>query len=385
MELAGLLDPNGIPAALFTTPAVLGHLGTGVGEDAVRSALRGLHRLSLATVDSAFPAGVVRVHALVQRATREGLTEDRLTEAARVAGHALLHRWPEIDRGTAAAQALRANALMLHRQAGDRLWTTDAWPVLVRTGPGLGQSGLVDAAVQFFRELVSEATGRLGPAHPTTMVVLRNLARWRGNARDASGAVDGFATVCADLLARLGPDHPDTLLARSNLARWQGNAGHPADAAAALAELVADMTAVLGTEHRHTLTTHRIQLRWRAEAGDPAGAADELAVIIPVTERVFGRDHPNTLLARGDLARWRGEAGDRAGAAAAFEALVPDMTGALGPEHPYTLLVRHDLIHWRGDGRAALAELLADALRVLGPTHPYTRITRASLDAAELP
>ncbi|MEV4135208.1 hypothetical protein AB0J72_23915 [Dactylosporangium sp. NPDC049742] len=84
LQLAALLDPNGIPHWLFTTAAVTGYctIRTGnmaqpVTDDDTHDALRALHRLSLTTTTTttADPAdtdaGTVRVHALLQRVVRE--------------------------------------------------------------------------------------------------------------------------------------------------------------------------------------------------------------------------------------------------------------------------------------------------------------------------
>jgi hypothetical protein len=385
MEFAALLDANGTPVSTLTAPPTLAYLSDVVGHDvdadAVRSAMHGLKRLSLATVD----ADVLRVHALVQRAIRERMPACRRTSAATAAAHALLRIWPEVDRDTASEQTLRANGLALYANAGDELWATDAHLVFLRVGRNLGHSGLASAATAYFENLLTTATAALGADHPTTMVVLRNLARWRGGMGDAAGALADFDRVHQYLCSALGPDHPDTLLARSNRARWRGNAGDPAGAAADLEAVLADMTRVLGPAHSHTLTTHRILARWRSEAGDPAGAVTTLEALLPETTRVFGPDHLNTLLARGDLARWRGDAGDAPSAAAEFTRLVADMTRALGPEHPYTLLADYNRIKWRRavdetlDPLAELGELITVMIRVLGSEHPYTQTARDSL------
>jgi hypothetical protein len=390
MEFAALLDANGIPVAALIAPPTLAHLGEVVGHDvdadAVRSAMHGLHRLSLATVDD----GVLRVHALVQRAVRDRMPAARHTAAAIAGAHALLHVWPEVDRDTAPEQALRSNGLALQANAGDELWTTDAHLVFLRVGRSLGYSGLAAAAAAYFEDLLAAATATLGADHPATMAVLRNLARWRGGMGDAAGAVACFDRVYRYLCATLGPDHPDTLLVRSNRARWRGNAGDPAGAAADLEAVLADLTRVLGPAHSRTLTTHRILARWRSEAGDPAGAVTTLEALLPATIREFGPDHPNTLLARSDLARWRGDAGDAPSAAAEFTRLVADLTRALGPEHPYTLLAGHNRLKWsRTAGETVgppteLEELVTVMIRVLSPEHPYTRSARDSLTAWQL-
>lgn len=81
LEIAGLPDPNGIPTELFETPAVLTWIGTRLGrtftKDDVSDGLSNLHRMSLITVDPTQRVRTVRVHALVQRASRDSILPER--------------------------------------------------------------------------------------------------------------------------------------------------------------------------------------------------------------------------------------------------------------------------------------------------------------------
>ncbi|MEU9153614.1 hypothetical protein AB0D59_24410 [Streptomyces sp. NPDC048417] len=103
LQLASLLDPNGIPATVLTSQPALAHVTkhrtpTGAGgthqpapvsaEDAVL-ALRALHRLSLIDLTPDVPHRAVRVHQLIQRATRDTLTPDQCDRLALTAADAL--------------------------------------------------------------------------------------------------------------------------------------------------------------------------------------------------------------------------------------------------------------------------------------------------------
>ena len=132
LELASMLDPNGIPQAVLTSPPALAYLtryrtsSADTGSDAsgggsrmrappvdaedAADALQCLHRLSLAELDPDAPHRAVRVHNLIQRAARESLPEGRRGPLARAAADALLAAWPNIERDTALAQALRSSA-----------------------------------------------------------------------------------------------------------------------------------------------------------------------------------------------------------------------------------------------------------------------------------
>ncbi|MEU6593913.1 tetratricopeptide repeat protein, partial [Streptomyces sp. NPDC046881] len=355
LQLAAFLSPNGIPETVLTSGPALAHLSRHRTENGSRAtpqnaprsdepdktavsvtaneavgALRALARLSLIDHTPATPHQAVRVHQLIQRATRETLTPDQHDHLAGTSADALLAAWPDIERDTELAQALRANATTLTRTAEDALHRPDAHGVLYRAGRSLGEAGQVTAAAAHF-QLLTETTGhRLGPDHPDTLTARHELAYWRGEAGDAAGATAAFEQLLADQVRVLGEDHPHTLTTRSNLARWRGRAGSAAGAAAAYEHLLADRLRVLGKDHPHTLTTRHNLAYWRGEAGDAVGAAAAFEELLADRLRVLGEDHPDTLATRHELARWRGRAGSAAGAAAAYEHLLADRLRVLG-------------------------------------------------------
>ncbi|MFF4042747.1 FxSxx-COOH system tetratricopeptide repeat protein [Streptomyces sp. NPDC001816] len=410
LQLAAFLSPDGIPEAVLTSAPALAHLTRHRAEDgseatpqnAPRSqeqdrtpasvtaneavgALRALDRLSLIDHTPATPHQAVRVHQLIQRATRDTLTPDQHDQLARTAADALTITWPAIERDTELAQALRANATTLTRTAADALYQPAAHAVLYRAGRSLGEAGQVTAATTHFHRLTETTGHHLGPDHPHTLTARHNLARWRGEAGDTAGAAAAYEQLLADQVRVLGEDHPDTLTNRNELARWRGEAGDAAGAAAALKQLLADRLRVQGEDHPHTLTARHSLAYWRGAAGDAAGAAAAFEELLADRVRVQGEEHPDTLATRSHLARWRGEAGDAAGAAAAYEELLADRLRVLGEDHPSTLATRHNLADWRGEAgdaagaAAALKQLLADRLRVSGEDHPDTLAARSNL------
>ncbi|MFG1949375.1 tetratricopeptide repeat protein [Nonomuraea sp. NPDC048826] len=395
--LAAVLDPAGIPQQALTGPPALAyltsHLPSGeVDEAMVDEALRVLHRHSLLDHDRAAAHREIRVHQLVQRATREnviarpGLGEHLFTEVARTAADALLHLWPPVEPDQL-GPVLRANADALLQATGTALFGPDTGvhPVLLHATTSLGETGQVAAAMTACAELHSRCLRTLGPDHPSTLAARSNLGLWRGESGDAAGAVAVFEASLADLERVVGPDHPYTLIARGNLARWRGEAGDTAGAITALTELVADRTRVQGPDDLGTLITRHNLAWWRGKAGDVTGAAAACEELVADEERVLGPDHPRTLATRHILARWRGEAGDAAGAVTAYEKQLADRLRVLGPDHPQTLATRHNLAHWRGlagdvaGAAVACEDLLADEERVLGPDHPQTLATRHNL------
>ncbi|WP_406635805.1 tetratricopeptide repeat protein [Amycolatopsis sp. WGS_07] len=431
LELASYLDPGGIPSAVFATDAVADLLANRTGRridaEQVHDGLRCLARLSLLALGSDSPARAVRVHALVQRAVRDQLNPEKAAAITRAGANALLQAWPDVERDTALAQALRANAESLNAAGGEHLWTPDINGVLFRLGRSLGESGLAADAANHFLRLQHTAQDRLGTDHPETLAARNNLNLWRGRSGDsaaaataleklvtdyqrvlgldhhdtliarnnlahargesgdAAGAAAAFEALLTDCLRVFGPDHPDTLVARSNLARWQVESGNATDAVTAGEELVLDYRRSLGPDHPHTLIARNNLAHSRGESGDAAGAAAAFEELLTDRQRVLGPDHPDTLAARSNLASWRGECGDTAGAAALSEALVADYLRILGPDHPATLAIRNNSAHWRGKSgdaagaAAAFEELVADYRRILGPDHPRTIAINANL------
>ncbi|MFJ5967778.1 tetratricopeptide repeat protein, partial [Streptomyces sp. NPDC093060] len=247
LQLAAFLSPNGIPETVLTSAPALAHLTRHRAEDGSQAtpqnapwsdeqdrtsvsvtadeavgALRALHRLSLIDHTPATPHQAIRVHQLIQRATRDTLTPDQHDQLARTAADALATAWPAIERDTELAQALRANATTLTRTAEDALHQPTTHRVLYRAGRSLGEAGQVIAATSHFHQLTEITGHRLGPDHPDTLTARSSLAWWRGEAGDAAGAAAAFEQLLADRMRVLGEDHPDTLTARNNLARWRG-------------------------------------------------------------------------------------------------------------------------------------------------------------------
>ncbi|MGW7529282.1 tetratricopeptide repeat protein [Streptomyces sp. NPDC054783] len=389
LQLAALLNAGGIPKTVLASPPVLAHLTQAAGSDVtpeeVNLALSALRRLSLIELSSDAAHQEVRVHQLIQRAVRDTLTPAEREHRARSVADALLTSWPDPERDTALAAALRANTTALFSTTHDGLLQPDTHAVLFRAGNSLGDSGQVTAACDYFTRLHAHVREHRGADHPDTLATRSNLADWRGEAGDPAGAAAALVVLLQDRLRVLGPDHPSTLNTRNNLAFWRAEAGDPAGAAAALVVLLQDRLRVLGPDHPNTLTTRNNIAGWRGQAGDPAGAATAYAELLQDQLRVLGPDHPNTLNTRNNLAFWRSEAGDPAGVATAYDHLLQDSLRVLGPDHPDTLDTRSNIAGWQGragdpvGAATAYAELLRDQLRVLGPDHPDTLNTRNNL------
>ncbi|WP_369188725.1 tetratricopeptide repeat protein [Streptomyces sp. R08] len=397
LQLAGFLDPNGIPGPVLTSLPVLTYLSTyrtttdvGQNQAAVTAeeavgALRTLHRLNLVDHTPDTPHQAVRVHQLVQRSTRDTLSPEQHDCLARIAADALVATWPEVEYDAGLAQALRANTSVLTACAENALHQPNIHDVLHRTGISLGASGQVTAARDHFQHLSDITAQHVGQDHSGTFVVRHNLATWRGKAGDPVGAATAYAELLHDRVRVQGKDHPDTLSTRHNLAFWRGQAGDASGAVAAFGDLLERMVRELGEDHPDTLATRGNLAHWQGKAGDPRGAFTAFAKLLKDRIRLQGQDHPDTLSARHNAAYWRGQAGNARGALAAFVKLLKDRTRLQGQDHPDTLFVRGELARCRGQvgdpagAVAAYTELLDDQVRVLGEDHLDTLATRGNL------
>ncbi|KUN57753.1 hypothetical protein AQJ46_45895 [Streptomyces canus] len=239
IQLSAMLDSNGIPQAVLTSdpafladPAGTRQAAPVPAEDA-EAALRVLHRLNLVDHTLETPHTAVRVHQLIQRAVRETLTRRQREDLAQACADALLAVWPDIERDTAYAQALRANTIVLTvggREGLDHLGTQQ---VLIRSGRSLAESGQVTASCEYFQQLIISLTAALGPGHPQVLTARFSLGHWTGRAGDIAGAVSEFAVLLPDMIHVLGPQHPDTLAARANLEYWRSRTGGVEEAVAA--------------------------------------------------------------------------------------------------------------------------------------------------------
>jgi hypothetical protein len=407
LALLALLDANGVPAAVLTTPRLRDYFqlcGVVMDSDAVAGTLTALHRLSLVTFDRDEPIVSVRVHPLVQRATREQLTQQRFALAAWSAATALYEAWPEVEGIAAYSQALRANALALISSAGDALWDAPAgpWyvslltrifripvrhghPVLFQVGQSLAMAGQQGTAVEYYRDLRRVAERRYGPAHRDTLTTRAQIAAFAGRSGDAAVAATEYGELVADAIRALGRRHPLIRDLRNNLAHWKGKAGDPGGAVADLETLLAERRKTARPDDIGVLNNRLNLAYWRRESGDVGGAVHAFIQLLDEVRRALGPEHILTLGTRSNLAESVGLAGDAAGAARAYEELLPDRVRIMGADHLDTLNTHATLARWLAEAgeadRAAdtYRTLLAEQSRVLGIDHPATAATRVHL------
>jgi tetratricopeptide (TPR) repeat protein len=388
LRVLALLDPDGIPQPLITSKPVMGYLGIEADQQMdAEAALAALVRLNLATLIPPTPDGVglVRMHALMQRVTRDGTAPDLLASATTAAAQALVTIWPETERDTQLGHALRANTMAMRRYGDDHLWQPDAHPLLFRAGRSLIEAGLLTPAISYWNNLITQSATRLGRDHRDTLASAANLAQAYLRAGQLPVAITLLRHVLTKREGLLGPDHLTTVLSRSGLARAVEEAGQLTEAIALYQQVLTDRERLLGPTHPDTLITRNDLAHAYQSAGRLTEAITLLRQVITESERVLGPDHQDILVARNNLARAYQNTGRVAEAITLHERVVADSQRILGPDHPDALASRQSLAHaYQAAGRLAEAiemneQLRAESLRVLGPEHPHTLVSVGNL------
>ncbi len=251
LDLMSVLDPNGIPAAVFATHAVLRHLAEvtcgEVTAEAARDAMACLDRLSLVDFDVTGDPSMTRVHALVQRATLGHFTDEEWASIPGAVAGGLRELWRTSGRAPALVRSLRANTEALHAEAGPQLWASGDHDVLFHSGTSLGESGHVAGATRYFQRLSGEAAQHLGGGHVAALDARQQAACWQAAAGHREQAADALRTLVPDQTALLGAGHESVLATRCYLAEFSDNA--PGMDAAELHELGVDAMTALGPDH----------------------------------------------------------------------------------------------------------------------------------------
>lgn len=394
------LDPDGIPEGIWTGEAGRNYLAAyrtpdpsdtlevpliDVSVTDARQALRNLHLLSIVSHNPNPDAHVqaVAVHALVQRTTREQLTEDQRVNTAWAVADELESLWPEGTHN----QVLQRNVDALLDTSVSSLVGDEPAPVVFIALQSLVRSGQTEAAIRFALLWYTATASLLGFDHPATMLARSSLAVARLNAEDPSNVAAELEEVLAHQMRILGPNHSDTQMTRSNLGLARSRAGDKIRAGDEFERLLDDQIQLLGSDHPETLTTRFNLAAARANRSNLPEMSAELGELLRDQLRILGSDHPETFATRRILGVAHLDVGETVAAIAALEELLSDQLRVLGPDHPECLATRGSLCAARastgdGAGDVDLEDLLLDQLRVLGPEHPQTGITRAIVDPA---
>ncbi|HUZ24226.1 MAG TPA: FxSxx-COOH system tetratricopeptide repeat protein [Streptosporangiaceae bacterium] len=390
LALAALLDGQGIPGAVLTTPAARQYLTSDSGKDPVsqdraRDALLILERAGLLEIDATGTWPTIRMSPVVQTAIRTAMPPEMLPRAARAVADALLEAWPEDDRGSEAAGILRACTASLQQAAGDLLWADGCHEVLLRAGQSLDSARLAGPAVAYWRELVAVSDRVLGPGHPDTLVVGEQLAGACLAAGRSADAVPWFQWVLTRRIRALGPDHPGTIEARRNLGHALVAAGQLDEAVTVLDGAVGDYERVRGSDHLDTLDARDELAAALGGAGQLPAAIQLRQHTLAVRERLQGARHPDTMMTRQKLAEAYLADGRLKEALAQYKRTLADRERVLGPDHLDTIATRGSLgSAYHSAGRMASTlqhyeQARTGYERVLGADHPDTLAHRANL------
>ena len=405
LELTSVLDSNGIPLDVLTTEAACTYAAASVepippdGVDArelpelqaedADAALRCLNRLSLISLADEGDQRIVRVHALVQRVTRESLEPEHFAETAYFAGTALIQAWNDSSREVTApfAQTLRENIDALRGFAVEDVWGVGGYHVFVHGAESYGHAGVVSKAVAILRPLYECAVRELGAEHEHTIKIRLALGYWQSrDKRYVDDAMDDLLGSFNSVRQRYGDDHLESLSIRGYLAGMLADGGYPLAAADAFAEL----HVVLARDHPHErvkiIEARFLEAFFRGMARKEPGQADVAASILDELRAEPAAHVELRLSAAHNVAALRAECGDLPGAIRELEEVFAAEVSAMGRDHPEVLTTRHNLARYRADNgeveraTAELEILLRDRRRILGDDHPSTANTRRVLE-----
>jgi hypothetical protein len=385
LQVASLLSPDGIPTEVFTTRPLLDRLGSFAGRSVssadARDALRCLHRLNLVTCELA--NGFVRVHTLVQRATRDRFDFETWESLPERVADALLEVWPAKEINSTLSQSLRTNtaALKSHAELPEHT-------ILVHMGNNLGNIGQARAAFQHFVGLYEKSAQRRGLHHSETLLLAHLCSYWQAHLQEPYGAMLQSQLIVALMRRYLGRNHPYTLIARTDLALWQGRADYFGRAISTLKRVLPHLRRTFGDQSQVVSNAVGSLAFWQGELRQTSAAMSTTRRQLRHLETRLGTDHPDTLTVRHNLALLISNTGDHATAINHLSHVLADQTRVLGPGHPHTLKTRHNLavIHSHaGDPHGAalaLIDLHQDETHTYG-TDDYESHQRTLRAAAE--
>ncbi len=419
LALAAMLDPDGIPGAVLTSPAGCGYIAgrpstaEAADQTLVHAAVTNLARVGLISLDPASPVRTVRMHASVQAAVRAYLPPADFEQAVLAAAEALLQAWPE-PGGTAdqperaqpepaqpepaqpqpaqpqparpqQAEPQQAELEQVLRDCTGALWAADSAVPRPAEGGHHARPAPQSAAEPQAYQVAQPHQSRLWQpeAHP---VLFR-----KGLSLEASGLAGSAITYWQSMLITstrlLGDAHANAITARDRLAAAYESAGRFGDAIAVFSSALADREHNSGPEHPDTIAACGRLAHAYSSAGRPAEAVALYEQMADGAGRQLGPAHPVTLAARASLAAAYQAAGRGQETLAAYQVLMTDSEKLLGAGHPSTLATRDSLAAAflaAGQPKDAIEQykrLVADAEEG-GYDHPDAIAARASLASA---
>ncbi len=433
LALAAMLDPDGIPGAVLTSPAGCGYIAgrpsaaEAADQTLVHAAMTNLARVGLVSVDPDSPVRTVRMHASVQAAVRAYLPPADFEQAVLAAAEALMQAWPEpggtadqpeqVQLGQAELEqvlrdctgalcaadsavphpaesghharpapqsAASPQAYQVAQPHQSRLWQPEAHPVLFRQGLSLEASGLAGSAITYWETMLITSTRLLGDGHANAVTARDRLAAAYESAGRFGDAIAVFSSALADRERAQGPEHPDTITARGRLAHAYSSAGRPAEAVALYEQMADGAARQLGAGHPVTLAARASLAAAYQAAARGKQALTAYQMLMTDSEKLLGARHPSTLATRDNLAAAFLAAGQPKNAIEQYKRLIAD-TEEGGYDHPDAIAARASLAsayHRSGKLKDAIAlyqRVLADRERTAGADHPDAIAARTNL------
>jgi tetratricopeptide (TPR) repeat protein len=422
LALTAMLDPNGIPGSVLTSPAACAFIvgrpssATGPDQNLARTAITNLAQAGLVSIDPTNAVRTVRMHRCVQAAVRAYLSPADADQVIAAAADALVQSWPEAGNSRSGAreldQALRGCAVSLreaqgihggyepqadqgayqshgvHAAHGARGAQASAGSLPGGETPQDALSGSMGGAMGGMEPGPEAAPDHDALWQPEPHPLLFRLGRSLEDGRLDDAAMVYWQSMATATTRRLGPLHVDSQAAKEQLAVAYEAAGRLGDAIAMFAGALGDRERSQGPEHPDTIAARGRLAHAYASAGLPGEAVALYEHMVADSTRQLGLGHPITLSARAGLADAYAEAGRTAESLTAYQMLSVDTDRLLGPRHPAALAARDNLAAAflaNGQTREAIdryKSLVADYEAMSGLEHPDTITARASLASA---
>ena len=220
-------------------------------------------------------------------------------------------------------------------------------------------------ALKLLEETLKLRRRVLGPEHPFTLEVMRNLA----SACDDAGRKEEALKLREEALQLdrkvLRPAHPYTIMVMADLASSYSEAGREEEAIKLREELLPMVRVFRGSEHPDTLIVSTDLAVSYDAVGRKAEALKLREEVLRMDRQVLRPDHPYKLLAMIDLAISYAEAGRPEEAVKLRQELLPLLRNTRDTD-PDTLSVMNDLAftmaisdtetNWNGTNAVQLAE-----------------------------
>ncbi|KAL3428598.1 hypothetical protein BDV09DRAFT_201434 [Aspergillus tetrazonus] len=242
----------------------------------------------------------------------------------------------------------------------------------------LGQQGKYEDAEAMHRQALEIEKKVLGPEHPSTLHSVNNLGLVLANQGKYKGAEAMHRQALETRKNVLGPEHPETLHSVNNLGSVLGKQGKYEEAEAMYQQALKIKKKVLGPEHPDTLNSINNIGLVLGKQGKYKGAEAMHRQALETCKKVLGPEHPSTLDFLKDLGIVLRRQGKYEEAEAMNQQALEGYRKVLGPEHPDTLnsvnnlgLVLADQGKYKG-AEAMHRQALETRKNVLGPEHPST-------------